>query len=101
MANHFSHKKPGNDERCDIVASAVPLLKALGNQHRLNIIFILSKGECSVTDLSKKVGISMSSCSQHLAVLRHEGIVQFRRDGLSAYYSLVPVKAQQVFKLLK
>lgn len=67
---------------------AVNLLKALSNGRRLMVICALYKGEKSVGELEKIVGLSQSALSQHLARLRRDGLVETRRDAQTIYYSV-------------
>src|SRR5712691_6450772 len=59
---------------------ASDLLKALSNRHRLLIICQLIDGERSVGDLAEFLGLRDSTVSQHLALLRKDGLVSARRD---------------------
>ena len=70
------------------IDTAVGLLKAFSNEKRLLILCYLYKQELCVGDLEKKVGLSQSALSQHLARLRRDGLVQTRRDAQTIYYSL-------------
>ncbi|MGV4797311.1 metalloregulator ArsR/SmtB family transcription factor [Rhizobium sp. F40D2] len=63
-------------------------LSAMGNAKRLHILHVLTEGEVSVTDLAEEVGLSQSSTSQHLAILREQGLVQTRRVAQTIFYSL-------------
>ncbi|CAG0969769.1 MAG: winged helix-turn-helix transcriptional regulator [Rhizobiaceae bacterium] len=63
------------------------LLTLLGNGKRLVIIGHLLEGELSVGAIAKKVGLSQSALSQHLAKLRNTGLVTTRRDRQTIYYS--------------
>ena len=65
------------------------VLKALANESRLKIVDRLSRGECSVGELTDLVGSEQSTISKHLAVLRAHGIVLDRREGNVVYYSLM------------
>ena len=65
------------------------VLKALANESRLLIIDRLSKGECSVGELTELVGSDQSTVSKHLAVLRAHDIVEDRREGNVVYYTLL------------
>jgi DNA-binding transcriptional ArsR family regulator len=65
------------------------ILKAFANDSRLKIIDRLSRGECSVGELTALVGSDPSTVSKHLAVLRSHGIVNDRRDGNMVYYTLM------------
>jgi ArsR family transcriptional regulator len=65
---------------------AARLLKALSNERRLLILCQIGDGERSVGSL--KVGLSQSALSQHLALLREEGLVATRRDAQTIYYRI-------------
>ena len=65
------------------------VLKALANESRLKIVDRLSRGECSVGDLTDLIGSDRSTVSKHLAVLRAYNIVLDRREGNVVYYSLL------------
>lgn len=80
--------------------SASRLLKALANESRLMILCILSEGELSVGELNQRVQLSQSALSQHLSVLRRDGLVATRRESQTIYYSLVPGPASRVIEVL-
>ena len=63
-------------------------LSAMGNAKRLHILHLLAEGEMSVSVLADEVGLSQSSTSQHLAILREQDLVQTRRAAQTIYYSL-------------
>ena len=80
---------------------AVNLLKGLANESRLMIMCVLSEGEVSVGQLNQRIKISQSALSQHLAVLREQGLVQTRRESQTIYYSLADTAAMSVIELLR
>ena len=79
---------------------ASDLLKALSNRHRLLIICQLIDGERSVGDLAGFVGLRDSTVSQHLALLRKDGLVSARRDAQTIYYSIASDPARELLKTL-
>ena len=79
---------------------AAKLLKALGNERRLMILCQLVDGERSVGQLQPAVGLSQSALSQHLAVLREEGVVATRREGLTVWYRIDDPAAVRVVSTL-
>ncbi len=79
---------------------ASELLKSLANRHRLLILCQLTQGERSVGDLATFLDLRDSTVSQHLALLRREGLVRARRDGQTIWYSVASVPAQQVLETL-
>lgn len=81
-------------------AKAACLLKALSNEKRLLILCLLVERERSVGDINAHVDLSQSALSQHLAVLRGEGLVQTRREAQTIVYSLVEGPASRVIATL-
>nr|WP_233175972.1 metalloregulator ArsR/SmtB family transcription factor [Dyella sp. ASV24] len=67
---------------------AVSVLKALGSTNRLMLVCQLLDGERSVGDLADALGLAQSVVSQHLSVLRRDGLVAGRREGQSIYYAI-------------
>ena len=76
--------------------AAARLLRALGNERRLMILCQLTSGERSVGELQPLVGLSQSALSQHLAVLREEGIVATRRESQVIWYRIADPAALAV-----
>lgn len=68
---------------------------------RLEILNILRGGECSVNDIVKYAGINQSNVSQHLGVLKEEGIVKTRRSGVRIYYSLANQRILEAFDIIR
>lgn len=60
-----------------------PLLRALANPHRLEILCALSAGEVSVGALQ-----ALAPLSQHLARLRVQQMVATRRQAQTIYYRI-------------
>lgn len=79
---------------------ASELLKALSNQHRLLLLCRLIDGEKSVGQLADFLGIRDSTVSQHLALLRRDGIIAGRRDGQTIWYRIESDVARQVIGVL-
>ena len=79
---------------------AAKLLRALGNERRLMILCQLTDGERSVGELLPLVGLSQSALSQHLGVLREEGVVATRRDGQTIWYRIDDPAAMKVVATL-
>jgi ArsR family transcriptional regulator, virulence genes transcriptional regulator len=81
---------------------AAQLLKLLGNEKRLLILCFLSvRGEMTVGELVEVVKLSQSALSQHLARLRADGLVAFRRASQTLHYRVADPRALQVLGVLK
>jgi ArsR family transcriptional regulator, virulence genes transcriptional regulator len=79
---------------------AAQLLKALANERRLQVLCLLAGGERSVGEINELLDLSQSALSQHLAVLREEGLVATRREAQTIFYSLTPGPAGAVMQTL-
>jgi ArsR family transcriptional regulator, virulence genes transcriptional regulator len=71
------------------------VLRALANERRLMILCKLVEwGEATVGSLAEAVGLSQSALSQHLARMREEGIVAFRRDAQTLWYRIADARVE-------
>ena len=81
-------------------AHASELLKALANPHRLMIVCQLIERERSVGELAGLLELRDSTVSQHLALLRRDGLVEARRDGQTIWYSIASQPARELLETL-
>jgi ArsR family transcriptional regulator len=75
------------------------IYRAFSNQNRVKLILCLSKAK-NVTDLLSLCNLSQSALSQHLKVLKDEGVATCKRDGKNQVYSIKDKKVINVAKLL-
>jgi DNA-binding transcriptional ArsR family regulator len=80
-------------ERAD---EAIAVLKAMANHNRLLLLCELVQGERSVGELAQTLSLAQSVVSQHLSLLRREGIVSGRRDAQSIYYRISDDRVQSL-----
>lgn len=77
------------------------LLRALSNDRRLLILCkLVETGEATAGSLAEDVGLSQSALSQHLARMREEGIVTFRRDAQTLWYRIADPRAETLLATL-
>lgn len=81
--------------------TAARLLKALSNHNRLLIVCELVDQECNVGELVRRVGLSQSALSQHLARLRRDSLVRTRRDAQTIYYTLASPELRTLVSTLE
>jgi ArsR family transcriptional regulator len=82
-------------------AEVAALLKALGNQRRLMVLCQLAEhGEMRVGDLAQAVGLSQSALSQHLSLLRQEGLLVSRREAQVIWYRIADPRCEQLLVTL-
>lgn len=90
--------------RADQVVAAADeagaLLKALSHPYRLIIVCQLIDKARSVGELAGVLNIRDSTVSQHLALLRKDGLVEARRDGQTVWYSIASTPARRIIETL-
>lgn len=86
-----------DNQKIEILAKK---MKAIANEKRLKILYQIEKKELSVGEIEKKVDLSQSALSQHLAVLREENVVKTRRDAQTIYYGIKDEKIKQILAML-
>ena len=79
---------------------AAAFLKLLANPNRLMILCHLLDSELSVSALNAHLPLSQSALSQHLAVLRHAGVVNTRREHQVIFYRLASPEVTEVMSVL-
>ena len=95
-------KRPAGERCCEPVVypdverdqaiRMAEVAKALGDPVRLQLVDVLRKhaGKVCVCELVPLFGLSQPTVSHHLKVLRRAGIVGSEREGLWAYYYVIP-----------
>ena len=68
--------------------------KALADATRVRILAALRGGELCVCELGDALGVTQSTLSTHLQVIREAGLVGTRKSGKWVYYSLEPAAAR-------
>ena len=77
------------------------ICKALSNPNRLEIINQLKEKELSAAELMEKTGLNKSNLSQYMGVLRVNGLILSRREGVTVYYSIANIKIVQACTLMR
>ena len=70
------------------VNQVTEIFASLSDPTRARVLFALSKAELCVCDIAALLDMSISAVSHQLRVLRHLGLVKYRKEGRMAYYSL-------------
>ncbi len=87
----------------DQAASIAEVAKALGDPVRVQLIDVLRThaGKVCVCELVPLFDLSQSTVSHHLKVLRQAGLVGSERQGLWAYYYVIPERLQELSDWLR
>lgn len=76
------------------------IIKALANPTRLMIVDSLLDGAKNVSEIIKMTGEEQSQISKSLAILKNNGIVEDKKEGLNVYYSLKVCCMAQFFNCI-
>ena len=77
------------------------LLKAMANTRRLMVLCkLVEHGEMTVGDLAREVALSQSALSQHLAKMRDENLVTFRRESQTLWYRIADPRTETLLATL-
>jgi ArsR family transcriptional regulator len=106
------HKRAPGDPCCEPVvypdvdrdeaSGMAAVAKALGDPVRLQLIDVLRKhaGKVCVCELVPLFDLTQPTVSHHLKVLRAAGLVGSEREGLWAYYYVIPDALEELSEWL-
>lgn len=80
----------------ELLVMLADFFKIFGDTTRIRILSALFITEMCVCDLSEILGVSQSAMSHQLKILRQAGLVKFRKEGKSAFYSLKDDHVKQI-----
>ena len=82
----------------DVLVDVVTTFKALSDPTRTQLVYLLTKREYSVNELSEHVTVSPSAVSHHLSKLRSIHLVRTRREGNQVFYSIDDSHVANMFR---
>jgi DNA-binding transcriptional ArsR family regulator len=74
--------------KSESIREASAAMHAMGHPLRLKILCLVGNQELSVLEIVEAVGTTQSNVSQHLSVLRDQGILHFRKDANRVFYRI-------------
>ncbi len=72
----------------ELLVRLAELFKIFGDPTRIKILYVLLEHEMCVCDIAQLLGMSQSSISHQLRILKQSSLVKFRREGKTVFYSL-------------
>lgn len=88
-------KEELKDEQIEVISK---LLKSMSHPIRLKILCLLQEHEMSVGDIREQVKTTNANVSQHLNILRSQGIIDFRKDANFIYNRITD---QRILELIQ
>jgi len=78
------------------------LLKVLANENRILILCVLIEQPATVNEIAKHTPkITQSALSQHLALMRAHGVLDYNRSGQNITYSIADPRVEKILNTLK
>lgn len=75
------------------------IFKALSHPTRLQIVRLLKEKPLCVCEILPQIESEQSNTSQHLSVLKNQGIVDSSRDGLMVIYKIINPDVYQMIDI--
>ena len=72
----------------EVLYDLAELFRVFGDSTRIKILYALFESELCVGDIALVLGLSQSSVSHQLRLLKASKLVKFRRAGKAVFYSL-------------
>jgi ArsR family transcriptional regulator, virulence genes transcriptional regulator len=85
----------------EVLSQAAAVIRCLGHPLRLRLLEALETGEKTVSELQEYAGVPQPMVSQHLMVLKAHGVVDLRRAGPFARYSIVEPKVKTILECIR
>ena len=89
------------NKNAEVFERQARICKAFAHPGRLRILDLLGQGERGVSELQEALGISKTSISQHLSILKSAGVLATRREGKQIYCSLAMPEVKQACQLIR
>ena len=71
--------------------------KIFSDSTRIKILYALMQAEMCVCDISALIGMTKSSVSHQLRILKQAKLVKYRKDGRIVYYSIADEHVRSIF----
>ena len=83
------------------VKEIAKLLKTMSHPIRLRILCLLQDKEMTVGDIHKEVQTTNANVSQHLSILRNQGIIDYRKDANFIYNRISEERVMELIKHMR
>src|SRR3954462_7909470 len=87
--------------RSESIEQASSAMQAMAHPLRLKILCLVGNQELSVLEIVEAVGTTQSNVSQHLAVLRDQGILESRKDANKVFYKVADPRVLKMIALTR
>jgi DNA-binding transcriptional ArsR family regulator len=88
-------------EKQEHIETAARALKSIAHPLRLKVLCVLGDQEACVQEIVDAVGTSQSNISQHLAILRDNGVLVTRKDANRVFYRVGDHRTLQLIEVMR
>lgn len=92
VVNEVKAKMPDDE----VLMELADAFKLFSDSTRIKIMYALIQAEMCVCDISSLLGMSKSSVSHQLRILRQSNLVKYRKDGRVTYYSIADAHVERI-----
>ena len=85
----------------ELLTRACHIYKVLSHPVRLRIVELLMEDGLAVGELAEEMDMPQATVSQHLNLLRSNGVIAAERRGLKTFYSVVSPQANSMINCLR
>ena len=83
------------------IREAAIAMQAMSHPLRIKVLCLLTSGEISVQEIVEAVGTTQGNVSQHLAILKTNGMIASRNEGNKTYYRIVDKRIVKLIALTR
>ncbi len=83
------------------IADLATLLKSISHPFRLQILCLLQDKEMTVGQISRAIKTTDANISQHLAILRHQGIIGTRKQANFIYNRIIDNRITRLIETMQ
>lgn len=94
-------RKPASALDLRIYERQASICRAFAHPTRLHLLDLLGRGEWACADLQKRLGVSKTNLSQHVAILKSSGVVLTRREGKRVFCALAIPEVKQACHIIR
>jgi ArsR family transcriptional regulator len=85
----------------DQIESIAGMLKTMSHPIRLKILCLLQDREMTVGDIREEVKTTNANVSQHLSILRNQGIIGYRKDANFIYNRIHDTRILELMQIMR
>jgi DNA-binding transcriptional ArsR family regulator len=87
--------------RTEQIQDLTSLLKSIAHPYRLQILCLLQDGEMTVGEISRAIKTTDANISQHLSILRHQGIIGTRKEANFIYNRIIDDRVTSLIETMQ